>query len=98
MIDRLRNKPGGSAIPVNVGDFTETQDAASCQQQIASQLVIISEKGIRMHPVLIRYAWPAELDAMAHAAEMKLVERWEDWAKTPFSSESGRHISVYDRR
>ena len=66
-------------------------------QQVSSQHVVISRAGIELYPVLIRYAWPSELDAMADAAGMKLIERWENWKKSPFSSKSGGHISVYSR-
>ncbi|MEM7703596.1 MAG: class I SAM-dependent methyltransferase [Pseudomonadota bacterium] len=42
-----------------------------------------------------RYVWPSELDLMARLAGMELESRWEDWAKTPFSADSTRHISVW---
>jgi SAM-dependent methyltransferase len=45
-----------------------------------------------------RYVWPAELDLMARIAAMTLVERWEDWSGAPFTSESRRHISVWQKR
>jgi SAM-dependent methyltransferase len=43
-----------------------------------------------------RYAWPAELDLMAQLAGMQLRDRWADWDKTPFDSESTKHISVWE--
>ncbi len=64
-------------------------------QQVSSQHVVISRAGVELYPVLIRYAWPSELDAMADAAGMKLIARWEDWRKSPFSTKSGGHVSVY---
>ncbi len=42
-----------------------------------------------------RYAWPAELDLMARLAGMTLVERWADWQRTPFTSDSTQHVSVW---
>lgn len=42
-----------------------------------------------------RYAWPAELDLMAQLAGMRLVERWSDWSRSPFTSESPAHVSVW---
>ncbi|MEL6707336.1 MAG: class I SAM-dependent methyltransferase [Pseudomonadota bacterium] len=42
-----------------------------------------------------RYVWPSELDLMAQLAGMELENRWEDWAKTPFSADSARHVSVW---
>jgi SAM-dependent methyltransferase len=42
-----------------------------------------------------RYVWPGELDLMAQLAGMELVERWSDWLRAPFTSESGDHVSVW---
>lgn len=44
-----------------------------------------------------RYAWPSEYDLMARLAGMRLHERWADWRRTPFTSESTSHVSVYTR-
>jgi SAM-dependent methyltransferase len=44
-----------------------------------------------------RYVWPSELDLMARIAGMQLRERWNDWARTPFTSESRSHISVWEK-
>ncbi len=44
-----------------------------------------------------RYAWPAELDLMAQLAGMRLKERWSDWDRTPFTSESRKHVSVWEK-
>ncbi len=44
-----------------------------------------------------RYAWPAELDLMAQLAGMRLRERWSDWTRTPFTSESTTHVSVWQK-
>lgn len=64
-------------------------------QQVTSQHVVLTEKGVQLYPVTVRYAWPSELDMMARVAGMKLVNRWCDWVRTPFSASSGRHVSVY---
>ena len=44
-----------------------------------------------------RYLWPSELDLMARLAGMTLRERWGDWDRQAFTSESGKHISVWER-
>lgn len=64
-------------------------------QQVNSHLVLISENGVKLFPVKIRYVWPSEMDLMAKLAGLELVHRWQDWEKTPFSAESKAHISVY---
>jgi SAM-dependent methyltransferase len=44
-----------------------------------------------------RYVWPAELDLMARLAGMSLRERWSDWKREPFSSDSRTHVSVWQK-
>lgn len=64
-------------------------------QIITGQHISISEKGITMYPVQIRYAWPSELDLMARLAGLRLAERWSGWKGERFLADSGRHVSVY---
>jgi SAM-dependent methyltransferase len=40
---------------------------------------------------------PAELDLMARLAGMKLRERWADWDRSPFTAESRKHVSVWEK-
>ena len=42
-----------------------------------------------------RYVWPAELDLMAEMAGMSLRNRWADWDRSPFTSESRKFVSVW---
>jgi SAM-dependent methyltransferase len=44
-----------------------------------------------------RYVWPSELDLMAQLAGMTLRERWSDWNRAPFTSDSRSHISVWEK-
>jgi SAM-dependent methyltransferase len=44
-----------------------------------------------------RYVWPAELDLMAELAGMRLRERWSGWRREPFTSESRRHVSIWEK-
>jgi SAM-dependent methyltransferase len=44
-----------------------------------------------------RYVWPSELDLMARLAGMSLRERWSDWNREAFTSESRSHISVWEK-
>ena len=64
-------------------------------QQIVNQIIEISNDGVRLRPVSIRYSWPAEIDLMARLAGLELEDRWGGWMKEPFNSESPRHVSVY---
>jgi hypothetical protein len=47
--------------------------------------------------VPFRYVWPAELDLMAELAGMRLRERWSGWRREPFTSESRKHVSVWEK-
>lgn len=66
-------------------------------QLVSSQTVTITNQGTKLLPVQIRYAWPSELDLMAQLAGLRLRERWSNWEKAPFTSQSGQHISVYEK-
>jgi SAM-dependent methyltransferase len=44
-----------------------------------------------------RYAWPSELDLMAELAGMRLRERWSGWKREPFTSDSRKHVSVWEK-
>jgi hypothetical protein len=70
-------------------------DAAS--QKVLSQKVVMTDGVVRLFPVQIRYAWPSELDLMGQLAGLRLRERWSDWHREPFTSDSQKHISVYER-
>ena len=64
-------------------------------QMIEESHVSLSAAGVRLNPVVQRYAWPAELDLMARIAGLRLKQRWGGWNREPFNSTSGIHISVY---
>jgi hypothetical protein len=44
-----------------------------------------------------RSVTPAELDLMARLAGMTLRERWSGWQREPFTSESTKHVSVWQK-
>ncbi len=66
-------------------------------QTITGQYIDISADGIALRPVHIRYLFPAQLDALASSAGLRLAERWADWSRTPFDDTSALHVSVYRR-
>ncbi|MFN8016505.1 MAG: hypothetical protein U0P45_00095 [Acidimicrobiales bacterium] len=67
------------------------------RQEVLGQYVDITEDGIRLRPWHIRWATPAQLDAMAEAAGLVLADRWADWDRSPFGPDAGGHISRYVR-
>ena len=171
MVDQLRSKDGGEALPVTIGDFadvdvegtfslvfvisntffmlTSQEEQVRCFQNVASHLdetgvflvhafvpdpsmydqgqhlgadlpdltsirfnvsihdamnqaidfrhVDLTEQGVRMYPGRLRYVWPSEMDLMARLACLRLRERWSDWRRTPFTSQSRSHVSIYER-
>lgn len=60
-----------------------------------TQMVVMSETGTSLYPVVVRSAWPSELDLMAQLAGLSLQVRWEGWGREPFTASSRGHISVY---
>jgi SAM-dependent methyltransferase len=66
-------------------------------QKIEESHVSLSNAGVRLDPVVQRYAWPSELDLMARIAGMRLANRWGGWKREPFDSASKLHVSVYGR-
>jgi SAM-dependent methyltransferase len=66
------------------------------KQMLDESHVSISNAGVRLNPIVQRYAWPAELDLMARIAGLRLKERWDGWNNEPFT---GKHnvVSVYGR-
>lgn len=71
-------------------------DAGS--QRAEGQFVELTEAGgVRLRPWSIRYAAPDELDAMAAASGLVLEQRWESFGRTPWATDSPRHVSVYRR-
>ena len=91
--------PGETVIPFHVSDdrigFDE-YDVAN-QGLISHHLEITPDGRAIRGSIPFRYAWPAEFDLMAQLAGLSLRERWSDWAREPFTSESAKHVSVWAR-
>lgn len=66
-------------------------------QRSESMHVVLKEGGTELYPVVIRYAYPAEMDLMARLAGLRLKERHGGWRKQPFTSESNTHVSIYEK-
>jgi len=67
------------------------------RQMVEESHVSLSQAGVRLNPVVQRYAWPSELDLMAQIAGMRRKGRWGGWEREPFDASSGAHVSVYGR-
>jgi hypothetical protein len=64
-------------------------------QRLYESHVSLSPSGVRLNPIVTRYAWPSELDLMARLAGLRLRERWGGWEREPFTAASRAHVSVY---
>jgi SAM-dependent methyltransferase len=66
-------------------------------QRLDESHVVLTPAGVRLYPIVCRYAWPAELDLMARLAGLRLKDRWGGWNEEPFTASSRSHVSVYGR-
>ncbi|WP_159768998.1 class I SAM-dependent DNA methyltransferase [Streptomyces sp. HM190] len=90
--------PGQDAVPFHVGPDRlgfDTYDVAT--QGMRSHHVRVVDGRATHFSIPFRYVWPAELDLMARLAGMRLRDRWEDWDRRPFTSDSTRHVSVWEK-
>jgi SAM-dependent methyltransferase len=95
---RLRNDQYVDAEMIEVDEVqldVLRHDAGT--QMLEESHVSLSQAGIRLNPVVQRYAWPSELDLMARIAGLRLKERWGSWNRDPFNANSAIHVSVYGR-
>jgi SAM-dependent methyltransferase len=65
------------------------------RQVIEYQRVRITEKGTKLVPLVMRYAWPQEMDLMAELGGLMLAHRWGGWEREPFTADSEMHVSLY---
>jgi hypothetical protein len=59
--------------------------------------VTLTDGGVMLLPVEVRYAWPSELDLMARLAGLRLRDRHGDWQRGQFTATSPTHVSIYQR-
>lgn len=64
-------------------------------QRFEFQRIRITPEGTKLVPLPMRYAYPPEIDLMARLAGLVPENRWGGWDKSPFTSDSAMHVSVY---
>ena len=67
------------------------------RQGLVSHHYWIDDGKVELFSPPFRYVWPSELDLMARLAGMTLRERWAGWKHEPFTSESTKHVSVWEK-
>jgi SAM-dependent methyltransferase len=98
-IPQLRRLPPGETVrafalePDHLG-FDEFEIS---EQRGVSRHYTIVDGRLELFSTPYRYVWPSELDLMARIAGLGLRERWSGWKREPFTSESAKHVSVWEK-
>ncbi|HEY7420879.1 MAG TPA: class I SAM-dependent methyltransferase [Gaiellaceae bacterium] len=103
-------EPGGCFVlevgvpntrPLEVFDLSDTHVGVDeldfATQRLVSHHFSLVDGEWRRLSVPFRSVSPAELDLMARLAGMTLRERWADWDRSPFTAESTKHVSVWQK-
>ena len=100
-VPALRRLPPGERFVVF--DQTDTHvgvdeyDVAT-QRLWSHHIDFLGDGRVRRASPPFRYVWPAELDLMARLAGLEPAHRWGDWDRSPFTSESTKHVSVWRKK
>jgi len=92
---------GGRRGSLSVFDLSDTHvgvdeyDAAT-QRLVSHHFSLVDGRWERLS-IPFRAVGPGELDLMARMAGMSLRERWGGWTREPFTSQSSKHISVWEK-
>src|SRR5205814_9833555 len=103
-------EPGGCFVvevgvppsePLSVFDLSDTHVGAdeyepATQRLVSHHFSLVDGRWERLS-MPFRAVWPGELDLMAQLAGMRLRERWAGWQREPFTDESTKHVSVWER-
>jgi SAM-dependent methyltransferase len=93
-----RLPPGERFRPFHVGsEHVGFDEYELAEQGLVSHHYRIGSERFEAVAMPFRYVWPAELDLMAQLAGMRLDARWGDWDRQPFTSESTKHVSVWEK-
>ncbi|MDX2545231.1 class I SAM-dependent DNA methyltransferase [Streptomyces sp. WI04-05B] len=98
-VPRLRDlPPGQNVVPFHTSPTRWAFDVYDTATQATSSnyVEVVDGRG-SYRSIPFRYVWPSELDLMAQLAGMRLRERWEGWTREPFTSESTKHVSVWEK-
>jgi SAM-dependent methyltransferase len=98
-VPELRRLPPGETV--RAFHVSETRwgldEYDVARQGLTSHHFEIVKGSLERVSIPFRYAWPAELDLMAQLAGMSLRERWSGWKREPFTSDSRKHVSVWEK-
>jgi SAM-dependent methyltransferase len=87
--------------PLHVFALTETHigidEYDPATQRLVSHHLTLVDGRWELRSIPFRSVSPAELDLMARLAGMRFRERWSSWRREPFTAESRRHVSVWEK-
>jgi len=92
----------GGGPPLEVFDLGDTHvgvdeyDAAT--QRLVSHHFTLVDGAWERRSIAFRSVGPGELDLMAQLAGLTLRERWGGWSREPFTGESTKHVSVWEKQ
>lgn len=98
-VPELRRLPHGqTVVPFHRSPTRWSFDVYDvATQAMSSNYVEVVDGRGSYRSIPFRYVWPAELDLMARLAGLRLRDRWDNWTREPFTSESGQHVSVWEK-
>ena len=98
-IPELQRLPPGESIHVfrATPEHLAFEEYDVAAQTARSQHYWVFDGELRTMSSTHRYLWPSELDLMARIAGLTLRQRWSDWHRRPFTSDSRNHISVWEK-
>ncbi len=67
-------------------------------QDFTSHHMHIRDGELRRNSIPFRYVFPEELDLMARIAGMVRVGRWAGWDQEPFTNDSTKHVTTWQKR
>jgi SAM-dependent methyltransferase len=90
-----------SREPLRVFDLSDTHVGvdefdADTQRLVSHHFTLRDGRWERVS-MPFRSVSPAELDLMARLAGMSLRERWSGWQREPFTADSRKHVSVWEK-
>ena len=90
-----------SGQPLRVFNLSETHVGVDeferdTQRLVSHHFTLVDGQWERLS-IPFRSVSPAELDLMARLAGMTLRERWSGWQREAFTSESTKHVSVWQK-
>jgi SAM-dependent methyltransferase len=99
MIPELQRLPPGETFRVFSGgtDSWGIDEYDVATQGLTSHHLEIVDGRVDRISVPFRYVWPSELDLMAELGGMRLRERWGGWKREPFTSDSRKHVSIWEK-